>query len=309
MKKINDALRNISTAPGFNERYEQMKRELLDDLLIRSFIKENELSKTDIEKALVKLYEYKSQSHKCDKCPSLKECVNDVMNGYEPELVFRHGAVELDYKRCPRKVRDDEMKHLHRHVKSLYVPKDVLQATFTEVDLDNRSRLDAVKAAKDFVDQYDLENKPKGLYIYGPFGVGKSFLFGAIANELAEKNIASLIVYFPEFVREMKQSLNDQSTGSKVDAVKSAPVLMIDDIGAETMSSWIRDDILGTILQYRMLEGLPVLFTSNFDHAGLEHHLTYSQRGESEALKAARIMERIKYLTVPVEMNGVNRRK
>lgn len=309
MKKINDALRNISTSPGFNERYEQMKRELLNDPLLRSFIKENELSKTDIEKALVKLYEYKSQSHKCDKCPSLTECVNDVMKGYEPELVFRHGAVELDYKRCPRKVRDDEMKHLHRHVKSLYVPKDVLQATFTEVDLDNRSRLDAVKAAKDFVDQCDLESKPKGLYIFGPFGVGKSFLFGAIANELAEKNIASLIVYFPEFVREMKQSLNDQSTGSKVEAVKSAPVLMIDDIGAETMSGWIRDDILGTILQYRMLEGLPVLFTSNFDHAGLEHHLTYSQRGESEALKAARIMERIKYLTVPVEMNGVNRRK
>ncbi|OLN22655.1 primosomal protein DnaI [Domibacillus antri] len=307
MKKINEALGNMKTSPGFDKLYEQAKRDVLSDPAIRAFIEENEISEKSAAKSLIKLDEYRSQSHLCDKCPSLDECIN-LMQGYEPELVMRHGAVELEYKRCPRKVRDDEMKHLRRHVKSLYMPGDVLKATFSQVELDNRSRLSAVSKAKDFVDGYKPGETSKGLYIHGKFGVGKSFLFGAIANELAEKHIASMIVYFPEFVREMKQSLNDQSTGDKVDAVKSAPVLMIDDIGAETMSSWIRDDILGTILQHRMLEGLPVLFTSNFNYEELEHHLTHSQRGESEALKAARIMERIKYLTTPVEMTGANRR-
>lgn len=307
MKKINEALGNMKTSPGFNEQYEQTKREVLADETVQAFIKKHQLGEKEVTRAMVKLYEYVSQSHRCGKCPSLDRCIN-VMEGFEPELVMRYQAVELDYKRCPSKVRDDEMKHLRRHVKSLYMPGDVLQATFAKVELDNRSRLSAVSAAKDFVDGYEPGGTTKGLYIHGKFGVGKSFLFGAIANELADKHIASMIVYFPEFVREMKQSLNDQSTGAKVEAVKSAPVLMIDDIGAETMSSWIRDDILGTILQHRMLEGLPVLFTSNFNYDELEHHLTHSQRGESEALKAARIMERIKFLTVPVEMAGVNRR-
>lgn len=308
MKKINEALGNMKTSPGFNEQYEQTKQEVLADETVQAFIKKQQLGEKEVTRAMVKLYEYVSQSHRCEKCPSLDGCIN-VMEGFEPELVMRYQAVELDYKRCPRKVRDDEMKHLRRHVKSLYMPGDVLKATFAQVELDNRSRLSAVSAAKDFVDGYEPGGTTKGLYIHGKFGVGKSFLFGAIANELAEKHIASMIVYFPEFVREMKQSLNDQSTGAKVEAVKSAPVLMIDDIGAETMSSWIRDDILGTILQHRMLEGLPVLFTSNFNYDELEHHLTHSQRGESEALKAARIMERIKFLTVPVEMAGVNRRQ
>ncbi|MCQ8811994.1 hypothetical protein NQU36_29365, partial [Escherichia coli] len=76
---------------------------------------------------------------------------------FEPELVLRRKAVELEYKRCPRKIRDDEMKHLRRHVKSLYMPKDVLKATFSEVVLDNRSRLDAVKLAKEFVDRFKPE--------------------------------------------------------------------------------------------------------------------------------------------------------
>jgi primosomal protein DnaI len=36
--------------------------------------------------------------------------------------------------------------------------------------------------------------------------------------------------------------------------------------------------------------------------------LTYSQRGEEEQVKAARIMERIRYLAQPVEVKGKNRR-
>ncbi|MCM3786941.1 primosomal protein DnaI [Domibacillus indicus] len=307
MKKINEALGSIKTSPGFAEQYEQTKREVLADKTVQKFIKEHNLGEREVTRAMVKLYEYVSQSRGCGKCPSLDGCVN-MMPGFEPELSMRYQAVELDYKRCSRKIRDDEMKHLRRHVKSLYMPGDVLKATFDQVELDDESRIDAVSMAKDFVDSYALGQASKGLYIHGKFGVGKSFLFGAIANELAEKHIASMIVYFPEFVREMKQSLNDHSTGEKIEAVKSAPVLMIDDIGAETMSSWIRDDILGTILQHRMLEGLPVLFTSNFNYSELEHHLTHSQRGESEELKAARIMERIKFLTTPVELTGMNRR-
>jgi len=83
---------------------------------------------------------------------------------------------------------------------------------------------------------------------------------------------------------------------------------MLDDIGAEAVSSWTRDEVLGPILQFRMLESLPTFFTSNFDLKGLEHHLTYSQRGEEEKMKARRIMERIRALSEPVLVDGPNRR-
>lgn len=83
----------------------------------------------------------------------------------------------------------------------------------------------------------------------------------------------------------MKNAIGDHTVNDKLEAIKKANVLMLDDIGAETMSSWARDEILGTILQFRMLENLPTFFTSNFDLKGLEHHLTHSQRGEEEQLK------------------------
>lgn len=201
----------------------------------------------------------------------------------------------------------DEQKKNQRLIKSLYVPRDILEATFEQFEGD-QGRLDAGDKAATFLMNYEAGLKPKGLYLYGKFGVGKSYLLGAIANELAKKQIGSMIVYVPELLREMKSSIADSTLNEKIEVLKKEPILMLDDIGAEAVSSWTRDEVLGPILQFRMLEKLPTFFTSNFDFQGLEHHLTYSQRGEEEKMKARRIMERIRSLSEPVLVDGPNRR-
>lgn len=47
----------------------------------------------------------------------------------------------------------------------------------------------------------------------------------------------------------MKQAIGKDQVAEKLDAVKRSPILMIDDIGADAMSSWIRDEVFGVILQ------------------------------------------------------------
>ncbi|MEG9297095.1 primosomal protein DnaI [Mangrovibacillus sp. Mu-81] len=310
MEKINNTLKKLAASNSFQQRYEKMKKEILENQDVRDFINKNrdQVTSEMVNESLMKLYEYISQSKECRDCPSLQECRN-MMKGYDPHLVIRGNTIDIEYHRCPRKVVHDERTSSQKLIKSLYVPKDILQASFSTLDLDSKSRLEAVRLAKNFVENYSAEERMKGYYFYGKFGVGKSYILGAVANELAQSKVASMIVYVPEFFREIKQSLGDNSLNEKLEAVKAAPVLMLDDIGAETMSSWGRDEILGTILQYRMLENLPTFFTSNFNFDELTHHLTYTQRGEEEKLKAARIMERIKYLAQPVLIDGRNRRE
>ncbi len=58
-----------------------------------------------------------------------------------------------------------------------------------------------------------------------------------------------------------------------------------------------------------MAEQLPTFITSNFNYEELEHHLAQSQKGDIEVVKAGRIMERIKALTVPIEMRGGKNRR
>ena len=96
---------------------------------------------------------------------------------------------------------------------------------------------------------------------------------------------------------------------NKFNEVKYAKLLLIDDLGAEAVTSWSRDEILGTILQYRMQEGLPTFITSNLNVKELEEHLSITTSNKSEKVKAGRIIERIKQLTIDTEMIGENNRK
>lgn len=308
MEKINDTLKRLAGNANFQKRYEMQRRETLNNPDVQDFLKshEDEVTADMINKGLIKLFDYAQQSKECNQCPSLEGCKN-VMKGYHPKLVIQRGSIDLHYDKCPRKVMADEKSKNEKLIQSLYVPSDILHASFDDIYKDG-DRIDAVQKAASFLMSYKPDSKQKGIYFHGKFGVGKSYLLGAIANELANKKVSSMIVYVPEFLREMKSSIADSSLNDKIAAIKKVPVLMFDDIGAETMSSWTRDEVLGPILQFRMLESLPTFFTSNFDFHELEHHLSYSQRGEEEKMKARRIMERIKYLAEPVLVEGPNRR-
>ncbi|MGN7297621.1 primosomal protein DnaI [Ferdinandcohnia sp. SAFN-114] len=308
MKPIQDSLKKLSNHAGFQQRYEQIKHEVLNHSEVRDFINahQDQITNDTINRSLVKLYEYINQSKECNKCESLHSCKN-MLQGFHPHLELKGNSIELSYERCPKKVMHDEQIKYKSLIKSMYVPKDILDASLESLEFDE-GRSDAILLIQEFLDYYEPGKRMQGLYLHGSFGIGKTYFLGALANGLAQKKVSSMLVYVPEFMRELKGSLQDQSINSKIDAVKKVPVLMLDDIGAESMSSWMRDDILGSILQYRMLENLPTFFTSNFDFKGLEHHLSYTQRGEEEKVKAARIMERIKYLAKPVELKGKNRR-
>ncbi|KGM44869.1 primosomal protein DnaI [Neobacillus niacini] len=308
MERINRTIKRLASNENFQKRYEEQRKQVLNHPDIHAFLTEheNELNQLTIEKSMSKLYEYTQQSKECNRCESLDGCIN-FMKGYHPDLVLVRNSIDVVYKRCPRKVMADEKKKNQKLIKSLYVPRDILEATFEDFEGD-LGRLDAGDRAATFLMNYEAGLKPKGLYLYGKFGVGKSFLLGAIANELAKKQIPTMIVYVPELLREMKSAIGDSTLNEKIEALKKEPILMLDDIGAEAVSSWTRDEVLGPILQFRMLEKLPTFFTSNFDFQGLEHHLTYSQRGEEEKMKARRIMERIRSLSDPVLVDGPNRR-
>ena len=289
-----------------------MRRETLENPDVQQFFSENShLVNTEmVERSMPKLYEFVTQSKGCCGCGNTEQCTN-VLKGFIPKLHIVRNLIEVKYEACEQKIIEDERRSISNMIASMHMPKDVLQATIESLATDEVSRIEIFKKAVAFIEEYKTTGKlpSKGFYIYGPFGVGKSFVLGALANELASLQVRSIVVFMPEFLRELKNSIQDQTLNEKIDFVKKAPVLMLDDIGAETMTSWARDEILGTILHYRMSEQLPTFMTSNFDYDGLENHLAQSRTGDIEQVKSGRIMERIRAITEPIEMTGRNRRQ
>ena len=174
---------------------------------------------------------------------------------------------------------------------------------------DDGDRLAALTAVINFVSAYIADPKAyhRGLYIHGSYGIGKTHLMGAMANELAQEGIPVTLVHFPSFAVEMRGSIDSK----KIHKIRLMPLSVCQfwcDIGAESITAWIRDDILGVILEYRMQNELPTFFTSNFSMDQLEkEHFTVTKSG-AEPVKAERLMQRIHFLAKEIQMAGDNRR-
>ena len=300
MEKFSDVLKEGFKNYHFkNENYSLLLDDAIKDEDVQKFLQQNadKISSDAIDASAAAIYEFYNH----------KQNPSEFSKDYFPQLVVSNHKIEVAYLPNKRKLASDEKKAYESGFSLLNMPPDVRNASLN--DYDGNGRREAFDAAVNFIESYGNSDEfVPGLYLAGDFGVGKTYLLGAIANELYARGTRSTLMHFPTFAVDMKNSIGDNNVLDKVNKVKDVQILMLDDIGADSMSSWIRDEVLGVILQYRMQENLPTFFSSNFSMRELESHLAINARGEQEPVKAARIMERIKYLSREVIVSGQNRR-
>jgi len=322
-------LENISQKPTalFQQNrtsFDALMKRTLQDQEVQDFLKNqaSELSQEEIERSYSKLFEFVQEKEKFDK----NDTENQLAQGYRPRLILNHRYIDVSYEPTQETLAQERMRKIRSRISTMNIPRDARMATLGDL-YDTQDRSQVFSKVAEFLNTYkeykDAKSKrtdglpnpnqakvpfPKGLYLYGSFGVGKTFLLGAVANQLAQNGSSTTMIHFPSYAEEMKQAINTGNVQEKLNAIKNVEILMIDDIGAESLTTWVRDSILGIILQYRMQEQLPTFFTSNQDFAQLEKHLSENTKGDIEELKAKRIMERVKYLAQEVRMDGENRR-
>ena len=279
-----------------------LTKQILADPRVADFIQEHGLSQDEIKRSLPKFNQFLVE------CRKVKEGdVSYIAKGYEPILTMNEGYADVTYKETRQLKEQQEQQAISKRINLVSLPQSYRKITFADIALDDVARVDTFETLVDFVANYPSPDQ-KGLYIYGDMGVGKSFMLAAMAHELSEtKKVATTIIHYPSFAIDVRNGIKDNSVKEQIDAVKEAEVLVLDDIGAEQFSSWIRDDVLQVILQYRMIEELPTFFTSNYSFADLEAKLSNGRQGD-ETWQAKRVMERIRFLAKEVHLRGVNRR-
>lgn len=253
-----------------------------------------------------KLEESVSELNNCSKCKSLHECKNKV-TGYVYYPRLEDDRLFFDYVAC--KYKKKELKETEEiHSDFIDMPFEIKRARMKDIDTEDSKRVPIIKWLTNFYKKYKKDNQQKGLYLQGSFGSGKTYMLSALLNELSKDNYSSIIIYYPELLRNLKEAFETNDFSYRINKIKKADLLMLDDIGAETVTAWNRDEILGTVLQYRMDNKLPTFFTSNLTLKELEQHFILNQ-SPSEAIKARRIIERIKQITDYEELISKNRRK
>ena len=241
----------------------------------------------------------------CQNCKGLSECLNKV-KGYCYQARGEGKIITFSYEACSKKQKDMKDNQYKENLELFELNEDIKNASLKNIYKDDKARVPIIKYFKEFVEEYKKNNKPKGIYLYGSFGSGKTYLIAALFNEMAKKGIKSIMIHYPTFLNELKSSFQT-NYNEKYDSIKKIPLLLLDDIGAENVSNWSRDEVLGIILQYRMENHLPTFFTSNLTLDELEKSLSITSSGVDK-VKARRILERVKQLTVYFELISKNRR-
>ena len=155
------------------------------------------------------------------------------------------------------------------------------ESNFKDFTLNTDERIKALKEAEKFCKDFTNLKNPKGLYLYGGYRSGKTYLASCIANELA-LSFSVNFVFLPDFTRSITFSQNnDISLEERIAILKKCDVLILDDIGAGNRSAWVRDSILLPIIQERLNNKKPIIFTSNYDFEALSEMLSQNKNNET----------------------------
>lgn len=282
--------------------YQDLVQKIMKDPDVAAFIQQESLTPEELNRSISKFNQYITERDKF-----LRGDTDYIAKGYKPILVMNHGYADVSYEETPELIAAEKEAAIKNRLKLINLPASLKQASLAQVDLDDLGRLPVFEKLLAFVEQYPTIRK--GLYLYGDFGVGKSFMVAALAHDLSEKRgVSSTLLHYPSFVIDAKNAISDGNVKTLVDEIKLSEVLILDDIGAEQSTAWVRDEILQVILQYRMQENLPTFFTSNFNFEDLEQHFAKGKHGNDETWEARRVMERIRYLAEETRLEGVNRR-
>lgn len=283
-------------------QYQGLVHQIVKDPDVAAFIQKESLSQEELNRSISKFNQYITERDKF-----LRGDTDYIARGYKPILVMNHGYADVSYEETPELIAAEKEAAIKKRLKLINLPSSLKNVSFLDVYRDDVARLAVLNRMIKFVNDYP-ENR-KGLYLYGDFGVGKSFMVAALAHDLSEKRgVSSTLLHYPSFVIDVKNAIGDGNVKNLVDEIKQAEVLILDDIGAEQSTPWVRDEILQVILQYRMQEDLPTFFTSNFNFEDLEKHFAKGKNGNDETWEARRVMERIRYLAEETRLEGENRR-
>ncbi|MGT2933185.1 primosomal protein DnaI [Streptococcus catagoni] len=300
MEKIGDAMQKLGQIN--RTKSDQLIEKILLDQEVKQFISDHHLTEDQINLSLSKFNQFlleRQKYHSQDTTYSAK--------GYAPILVMNEGYADVSYLETQELIDAKKKAEISDRINLVNLPKSYRHIRMTDFDIDSSSRMKALSEILDFVEQYPTAEQ-KGLYLYGDMGIGKSYIMAAMARELSEKKgVSTTLLHFPTFTIDVKNAISTGSVKEEIDAVKSVPVLILDDIGAEQATSWVRDEVLQVILQYRMLEDLPTFFTSNYSFADLEKKWA-NIKGNDETWQAKRVMERVRYLAKEFHLEGSNRR-
>lgn len=171
--------------------------------------------------------------------------------------------------RCPgnHPDRDHERREKLRRLSNLHVFAD---KTFEAFKVEMPSLTPSQRQSLDYAFRVALgySQKPDGwLLLEGSYGSGKTHLAAAIGNARLEHEDIVLFITTPDLLDHLRGTYGPSSETAyddMFDRIRNAPLLILDDLGAENPSGWAQEKLF-QLLNHRYSRRLSTVITTNAD--------------------------------------------
>lgn len=177
----------------------------------------------------------------------------------DPELVTAVRINAPDYRRPMDDTGHPELSSLDLMVNKTFGSfEDRIGEGLPAEEL--KSLQKALKSAHSYAE------KPRGwLILLGGYGSGKTHLAAAIANYRARLGDPPLFVMVPDLLDHLRATFSPGSSVAfdrRFDEIRTAPLLILDDLGTQSMTPWVREKLY-QLFNYRYNAELPTVITTS----------------------------------------------
>jgi DNA replication protein DnaC len=176
----------------------------------------------------------------------------------DPEMVTRVHIRVPDYRRPADEAGETELSYLDL-LHNLTFDTFSLRKTEGLGSEHIKSLEKAFKIARQYAEQ------PRGWLVFtGTYGSGKTHLAAAIANYRSDLGYLALFVDIPDLMSRLRATFSPTSNVSldrRFEAYRTAPLLVIDDLGTQSMTPWVKEKLY-QLFNYRYITELPTVVTT-----------------------------------------------
>ena len=165
---------------------------------------------------------------------------------------------EIDFEKISKKNREKKFKLAGLQIVQYGYRLDNFLTKNKVLERSKKVAEKYLKKSNDFI------KEGRGLYISGVYGCGKTHLACAVIQELINKRFTIYFSTVSQLLADLKSDFFDKPYRDKslYDLVRTCDLLILDDIGAEKITDWVRETLF-IILNYRYSNLKSTIFTSN----------------------------------------------
>ncbi|MCB8917709.1 MAG: ATP-binding protein [Ardenticatenaceae bacterium] len=176
----------------------------------------------------------------------------------DPSLVRVLHISAPDFRRTGVGQDQSDLSSLELHSHKRFETFDLRERELPRGQSDNLRR--ALETAQEFA------ANPAGWLVFNSigYGNGKTHLAAAIANEITNRGEAVLFVVVPDLLDHLRAAFNPAAGvpyDKRFKEVKTAPLLILDDLGTESATPWVREKLY-QLFNYRYNAQLPTVITT-----------------------------------------------